>query len=291
MHYQEKIKMQAENLPLVSVLMTAYNREKYIAYAIESVLASTYTNLELIITDDGSKDRTVEIAHAYADKDQRVKVYVNEKNLGDYPNRNRAASYAKGKYLKYVDADDYIYPSGIQVLVSMMETYPSAGWGLCSLMQVKDKPYPILISPYEAYRYTYFGPGLFHKAPLSSIIKRDVFEAVSGFKEMRMVGDFEMWHRLALNYPVLLMPDGIVWYRKHEEQEVNDITNYLINYEQVSSTYLSDVRCPLSKNEIDTIFTRRKKQVFWNILKILFKLRFKSLLKELKLFLYLIRNT
>ena len=64
--------------PIVSVLMTAYNREKYIAAAIESVLASTLTDFELIIVDDGSRDRTVEIAKTYAAKDTRIKLYVNE---------------------------------------------------------------------------------------------------------------------------------------------------------------------------------------------------------------------
>ncbi len=74
------------NLPLVSVLMTVYNREKYIAEAIESVLASSYTNFELIIVDDGSKDHSVEIAQKYEAQDHRIKVYVNEQNLGDYSN-------------------------------------------------------------------------------------------------------------------------------------------------------------------------------------------------------------
>ena len=92
--------------PLVSLLMTSYNREKYIGFAIESVLASTYTNWELIIVDDGSIDKTVEIAQQYEKKDGRIRFYRNEKNLGDYPNRNKAASYAGGKYIKYVDADD-----------------------------------------------------------------------------------------------------------------------------------------------------------------------------------------
>src|SRR5438309_1057271 len=99
--------------PLVSILMTSYNRERYIAEAIESALKSTYTEFELIIVDDGSKDRTVEIARSFESKDKRVKVYVNEHNLGDYPNRNRAAGYATGKYIKYLDADDMIYPWGL----------------------------------------------------------------------------------------------------------------------------------------------------------------------------------
>ncbi|MBK8712927.1 MAG: glycosyltransferase family 2 protein [Niastella sp.] len=94
--------------PLVSVLMTAYNRQQFIAEAIESVLASTYQNWELIIVDDGSKDDTVAVTKSYAEKDNRIHVYVNEKNLGDYPNRNKAAFYANGKYLKYLDSDDLI---------------------------------------------------------------------------------------------------------------------------------------------------------------------------------------
>ncbi|MEJ0081053.1 MAG: glycosyltransferase family A protein [Puia sp.] len=95
--------------------MTCYNREKYIGEAIESVLASSYSNLELIIVDDHSSDDTVNIGRAYAEKDNRVNVYLNEKNLGDYPNRNKAASYARGEFLKYVDSDDYIYPWGLGI--------------------------------------------------------------------------------------------------------------------------------------------------------------------------------
>src|SRR5258708_2657866 len=106
--------------PLVSVLTTAYNREKYLAECIESVLASTFRDYEHIIVDDQSTDRTYEIALTYAKKDSRIRVYRNEKNLGDYPNRNCAASYATGKYIKYIDADDYVYPHGLAVIVRMM---------------------------------------------------------------------------------------------------------------------------------------------------------------------------
>ncbi len=177
--------------PVVSVLIAAYNREKYIGMAIKSILASSYTDFELIVVDDNSKDRTLEIVQSYAVKDARVKVYVNETNLGDYPNRNQAAKYATGKYLKYVDDDDYIYPWGLQLMVGMMEQFPEAGWGLCSLIQYFKMPFPFMLNPKETYQYNYFGPGLFHKAPLSSIIKREIFEAVGGFATTRVTGDFE----------------------------------------------------------------------------------------------------
>src|ERR1700761_2006624 len=96
--------------PLVSVLMTAYNRQQYIGEAIASVLASTYPTFELIIVDDGSGDDTVSIARKYEAQDSRIKVYVNERNLGDSPNRNRAAGYATGEFIMYCDSDDTFLP-------------------------------------------------------------------------------------------------------------------------------------------------------------------------------------
>src|SRR5690606_24676081 len=208
--------------PLVSVLMTVYNRQKYIAKAIESVLESTYQHWELIIVDDCSTDNSVEIARSYEAKDNRISVFVNDTNLGDYPNRNQAASYAKGKYLKYVDADDLIYPHGLELLIFYMEQFPEAGYGLCSLSQDKLHIYPLQLSAYEAYKRHYFEQQLFHKAPLSAIINREIFIKEGGFTGKRMLGDFEMWHVLSQKYPVVLMPQGIVWYREHDEQEMSD---------------------------------------------------------------------
>src|SRR6187200_3447154 len=118
------------NSPLVSVLMTSFNREKYIAEAIQSVLDSEYRNFELIIVDDASKDKTIEIARSFERTDNRIKVSQNSKNLGDYPNRNKAASLASGKYLKYVDSDDKINKNCLSVMVAGMEKFPEAALGL-----------------------------------------------------------------------------------------------------------------------------------------------------------------
>lgn len=262
--------------PIVSVLMTSYNREKYIGFAIESVLASTLTNFELIITDDGSKDKTVDIVRSYAQKDPRVKLFINEKNLGDYPNRNQAASHASGKYLKYVDADDYIYPWGLQHLVEMMEAHPEAGWGLCSLEQDIDRPFPFVLAPAEAYKYHYTGPGLFHKAPLSSIIRKDCFHKINGFSNIRMAGDFDMWHKLGKEFNVLLMPQGIVWYREHSEQEMSYYNSFLKVYDQATINHLFDQDCPLTRQEADAILSSTKKRMFKNSIKQLMKLNVKG---------------
>ena len=214
--------MSINNQPLVSVLMTVYNREAYLAEAIESVMASTYEHWELIVVDDRSKDTSLAIAESYAKKDSRIKVFLNETNLGDYPNRNQAAAYAQGKYLKYVDADDMIYPYGLEQLVYYMEQFPEAGFGLCSLEQDLEKIFPFMLYPEQIYKRHYFEEKqVFHKAPLSSIIKKDVFEAVGGFANVRHFGDSDLWHRLSQTYPLVLMPHGIAWYRKTDGQEAS----------------------------------------------------------------------
>ena len=246
--------------PAISVLMTTYNREKYVGAAIESVLNSSFKDFELVVVDDRSTDKTVDIVREWQAKDDRVKLFINNQNLGDYPNRNQAAAHATGKYLKYVDADDLIYPWGLQILWECMERFPEAGWGLCSLAQDKARPFPFVLETQEAYRYHYLGPGLFHKAPLSSIIKKELFDAVGGFEPGRMVGDFEMWHRLAFQSPVVLMPHGMVWYRAHDDQESNVIGEFEEVYRKISLKHLHAEPKPLTPAELRQVAQRKRKK-------------------------------
>jgi glycosyltransferase involved in cell wall biosynthesis len=125
------------NGPLVSVLMTAFNRELFIAEAIESVLNSTFKDFELIVVDDCSKDKTVDIARKYESMDKRVRVFRNDENLGDYPNRNRALSIATGEYIMFVDSDDKILIDGIQQCVDWMIKYPESNFGIFSTMSLE----------------------------------------------------------------------------------------------------------------------------------------------------------
>jgi glycosyltransferase involved in cell wall biosynthesis len=246
--------------PLVSVLMTSYNREKYIAEAIESVLASTYKNFELIIVDDCSRDKTVSIAKEYAAKDNRVKVFVNEKNLGDYPNRNQAASYAKGKYIKFLDADDLIYHYGLDVMVDYMERFPHAGFGLGSFMD-DHKPFPDCISPKEIYLESFSGFNHFDRAPGSAIIKLDVFNSVGKFSGARMIGDYEFWFRIARYHYMVKFPIDLYFNRLHEEQESK--SEYAKQYpalrKKVLQEALAHPDCPLNAAELEKVkqFVRR----------------------------------
>jgi glycosyltransferase involved in cell wall biosynthesis len=274
--------------PLISILMTSYNREYFIAEAIESVLNSTYQNFELIIVDDQSNDKTVLIANQYASKDNRIKVYVNKKNIGDYHNRNKAASYANGDYIKYLDSDDLIYPWGLEILIKSMLNFPDAGWGLCSQPQDKEKIFPFVLEPESAYKYHYFGPGLFSRAPLSSIIRTDVFRAVGGFTGKQHLGDFELWNLLALKYNVVLMPQGIVWYREHANQQMSDNRlDPVVNFKYIMATinfFKSDFSIPLSADLKNKVINIHRKRAVRFIVYYFYKLKFNSVYKLLKFY-------
>lgn len=239
------------NNPLVSVLMTAHNREKYIGQAIESVLASTYLNFELIIVDDCSTDNTVSIARQYEQKDSRVKLYINEKNLGDYNNRNRAASYASGKYLKYIDSDDLVYPHCLQVMVSSMEKFPEAVYGFSyRLYSANHQPFPREVQGKDAYREHYLQGGFFYAGPGSSIIRKAAFDAIGGFTGKRFVGDTELWMTFSQKHSCVLLQRDLMWWRIHEGQEsVSEQQNnegVVIRY-QSDKTFLTSPACPLDE--------------------------------------------
>jgi glycosyltransferase involved in cell wall biosynthesis len=237
--------------PTVSVLTTCYNREGFIGQAIESVLNSSFTDFEYIIVDDCSSDRSVEIAREYAKSDPRVKIYVNERNLGDYPNRSRAASLARGAYIKYVDSDDTIYPHCLQVMVECMERFPASGLGL-SAWTDGAQPLPLCFTPAEAYQRHFFSDGFLINSPLSAIIRRDRFEMVGGFSGKRYVGDIELWLALARCNGVVLMPLGLTWWRNHGEQELT-LQHRTFGHTQlwfeIQRAALQHPDCPLTRDE------------------------------------------
>lgn len=270
--------MEITNQPLVSVLMTSYNREKYIAQAIESVLASTYTSFELIVVDDGSKDKTVEIAKSYQEKDNRIKVYINEKNLGDYHNRNKAASYAAGKYIKYLDSDDMIYKYGLAIMVESMEKFPKAAVGITSRNISPLLPFPIELTPAEAFTRHYFEYGLLSMGPSSVIINRMAFNEIGMFSGKRLIGDTECWTKIAMQFNVVELPPSLIFWRQHPGQEFNigagkiDEGYFLVEYPLLVNT-LNNEKCPLTDQQKKILIRKNTRRYTKQILKHFLKTR------------------
>ena len=245
------------NKAIVSVLMTSYNREKYIAEAIESVMAQTFTEWELIIVDDQSKDATVSIAKDYAKKDSRIKVYIDNHNLGDYPNRNQAASYATGKYLKYLDADDLLYPHALEVMINAMERYPECSWGLMAPAPTGSQPYPFMLDKRSVWHRGIFnGWRIFGRSPLSLIFTKEIFDKVGGFSGKQHVGDYELIHILSCKSPMVAFEGGLAWYRIHDDQQSCDNrTDHFVpfKYLKIRLDALKNLDIPLTSNELKII--------------------------------------
>ncbi len=96
--------------PVASIGLPVYNGEKYLEQTLNSILAQSYTDFELIISDNASTDRTQEICQTYVAKDPRIIYHRNEKNLGAAPNHNLVFGLASGKYFKWAGYDDIIAP-------------------------------------------------------------------------------------------------------------------------------------------------------------------------------------
>lgn len=242
--------------PLVSVLMTAYNRENYIGEAIESVLSSTYSNFELIVVDDVSTDNTLAIVQSYAKKDNRIKVHLNESNLGDYPNRNQAARYAKGKYIKYLDSDDKIYDFGLEYCITQMEKNPEAAIGMSLLydMGVTDS---LCWRPEKIVREHLFDRPYLGIGPSGTIIRLDKFLEAGGY-DTRFGVSSDMYFniKMASSYPVVLLPKMYFYYREHEGQQRNNEKGYLAMGYLYFKEVLDKIALPLRSDEIN--FLRRK---------------------------------
>ena len=106
---------------MVSIITPSYNSSRFITYTIESVISQTYTDWEMIIVDDCSKDNSVDVIKQYLKKDTRIKLVILEKNIGAAEARNVALRQAKGRYIAFLDSDDLWMPSKLEIQLEFMK--------------------------------------------------------------------------------------------------------------------------------------------------------------------------
>lgn len=121
---------------LISIIVPVYNTEKYIERCIDSIINQTYSNIEIILIDDGTLDKSGEICDLYVNKDKRIRV-IHKKNGGLADARNEGIENAKGKYLAFIDSDDYIKNTMIEVLYKNL-VKNNADISICDFVQVDE---------------------------------------------------------------------------------------------------------------------------------------------------------
>ncbi len=210
--------MRKDN-PLVSVIMPAYNSEKYISVAIESILNQSFKDFEFIIIDDGSTDKTWEIIQEYAKKDWRIVPVRNEENLNNYARRNKGIKMSKGKYVVWQDSDDISLPGRLKKQVNFMEKNPEVG--ICgSFMQIFTDEKDLNIRKYSTEDED-LRKDIFKYSPIAqptAIIRKECYEKV-GYYDDRYdaTQDLDMTFRIGNEFKLANIPEVLIRYRVHPD--------------------------------------------------------------------------
>ncbi|MBI5653198.1 MAG: glycosyltransferase [Chloroflexi bacterium] len=214
--------------PRVTIGLPVYNAEKFLAVALDSILAQTYADFVLIISDNGSTDRTAEICHAYCARDQRIRYFCNEKNLGAAPNFNRVFALASTEYFKWAPYDDLLAPEFLARCVEILDQHPTVV--LCySRAEIIDEqgnyvvdydPGPATNSrkPAERFRNLILHPeyaiqqmGVMRSAVLKQTVLHGSYPS----------SDEVLLAELALRGEFYEIPDRLYLYRRHGEQSTS----------------------------------------------------------------------
>ena len=160
--------------PKISIIVPVYNKEKYLRDCVDSILQQTYKDFELILVDDGSKDSSWNIIKEYADKEERV-VPIHQENAGVSAARNAGLDSAQGKWICFVDADDYLPKDGIQILVEHGEKSNADIVNANATRVEDDKQFKIFNFNNEIVKGNIY-PRLVHFAPWAQLFKRSIIE-------------------------------------------------------------------------------------------------------------------
>ena len=225
--------------PAVSVLMPAYNAERYIGEAIDSILSQSFTDFELIISDDASMDRTWDIIKQYKQKDTRIRISRNTKNKYIAENRNILVKLAKGKYIAWQDSDDISLPTRLADQYAYLEGHPHVGI-VGGYLQFFDDQGVKSIRKY-ATGDAELRKNIFKYSPVAqptAMIRKECFDKVGLYNPAYPPAeDIDMSFRIGALYQFANLPQITLRYREHH----------------VSATFKK-----LRKIELATLAIRRK---------------------------------
>ncbi|MCS6815163.1 MAG: glycosyltransferase family 2 protein [Cyanobacteria bacterium] len=205
--------------PLVSVLMSVYNSERYLAQAIESILHQSFTDFEFIIIDDGSTDRSLEILQAYAQRDPRIQL-ISRENRGLARTKNELVSLARGEFLAIMDSDDVAMPDRLAHQVAFLRANPDV---VCvgGAYDFIDEAGRLLehvsvpLTDADLQRFALQGKVLINHP--SAMIRRQALEQVGGYDEtMHTDGILDLWLRLGEVGKLANLAETVLHYRQHQ---------------------------------------------------------------------------
>ena len=186
--------------PTISVVMPTYNREQMLPRAIDSILDQTYKDFELIIVDDASTDKSVEVIKDYMKKDKRIRLIQNEKNSGIAFSRNRGNDAARGKYIAIMDSDDQSLPHRLELSINFFEKHPDVDAFCGNLLDIEEPVYAQQFLNWQDYKIAS------DEHALSMMFSNTFYNVASMFKR-----DFVKKHNIRYNNKYVSAEDYDFW--------------------------------------------------------------------------------
>jgi len=234
------------SLPMVSVIITTFNRAKLLQGAIQSVLNQTFSDWELVIADDGSTDDTGRVVQGIALADSRIR-YVRWTNGGLSAARAKALPMTRGRYVALLDDDDVYLPHKLSCQVEYMETHPAVGL-LYSYVELVDAEGNV-IDTWPRKPTTSFHDMISH-CPIQTLgilARKECLESAGGFYAGGLgCDDIDLWLRVARSSVVAFLPETVGRYRKHPGTMSQGRKDGLVALERVYKRVLG---LPLSREE------------------------------------------
>jgi glycosyltransferase involved in cell wall biosynthesis len=221
--------------PFVSICIPTYNGAKYLRESLDSVLAQTFTDFEVLLVDDQSSDETLSIAQEYAAKDNRICVKQNERNLGLVGNWNRCIELAQGEWIKFVFQDDLIAPECLEKM--LVASKPDSSIICCLRNFIFEAGTPEHVQHFFKNREsleklfpesTQISASDYCKAVLKQIddnfvgeptvvmLRRNVFYKFGTFNpHLIQLCDLEFWSRVAIHTGIIYVPETLATFRVH----------------------------------------------------------------------------
>ena len=185
-------------MPNISIIMPTYNRARYLKDAVDSVLAQTYQDWELIVVDDGSTDHTVEVLNQCVKQDKRI-YYIHQSNLGGATARNAALTKSTGQYIAFIDDDDCWLPKKLEMQVKLMDSRPEVGFCYTRFQiykKVEDRlEKGTLFPPFLATKFEELFDAFI--APSAAIFRKTCLDQAGWFNvQHSRCEDFDLWLRV-----------------------------------------------------------------------------------------------
>ena len=203
-----------KNNPLVTIVLPCYNGADFLSCAIESCIAQTFTDWELIIVNDCSVDNSMEIAQHYAEKDSRIRVLNNEKNLKLPASLNKGFRSANGKYYTWTSHDNVMLPTMLDDFVAYLDANPNVG------MVISD--YQIIDENNSVVKTALIMQDVNLQMPLNNYVgcsfmyRRSVAEIIGEYNEnMFLIEDYDYWIRIWRKFPIGKINKVLYSYRIH----------------------------------------------------------------------------